>query len=212
MGGLGSGRHEHGTRPTDDECLVFPIFPLWRWKKKHGYWPSRQGWTQGGRKISEVGYHVEAGTADGALQLRFDYRAADEPISYTVQLTSTPCHFGGFRWWFVCPVVRCQRRCGKLYMPPGGRYFVCRVCADVAYASTREDFFSRMIRQRDKIASKLGWQRGGWGRRTKPQGMHWRTYQKLRAKHDYYETLSILAMAGRAEWLRSKVRRKAGNQ
>src|SRR5262249_35112853 len=38
-----------------------------------------------------------------------------EPRIYEVQLTTTPCHFGGWRWWFSCPLVvrgvPCNRRC-----------------------------------------------------------------------------------------------------
>ena len=41
--------------------------------------------------------------------------------------------------FFVCPLVvrgsPCERRVGKLYLPPGGRYFGCRLCYDLTYES-----------------------------------------------------------------------------
>jgi len=33
--------------------------------------------------------------------------------------------------------VACNRRVGKLYLPPGGRYFGCRACYDLAYRSSQ---------------------------------------------------------------------------
>ena len=51
----------------------------------------------------------------------------------------------------------CGRRCGKLYLPPGGTYFGCRVCYDLSYASQREDLANRMIRNANKLRyEKLG--------------------------------------------------------
>jgi len=32
----------------------------------------------------------------------------------------------------------CGRRVGKLYLPPGGRYFGCRQCHDLTYTSCQE--------------------------------------------------------------------------
>jgi|GEM_PF-3438251 len=58
-------------------------------------------------------------------------------IEYTIELTNTACHFGGNRYWFRCPVwnngVPCKRRVGVLYF--NGRFFGCRHCLNVTYAS-----------------------------------------------------------------------------
>jgi len=63
-------------------------------------------------------------------------------MDYPVGLTTTPLPWGGVRWWFVCPLVvsgqACGRRVGKLYLPPGGRYFGCRHCYDLTYTSCQE--------------------------------------------------------------------------
>ena len=57
---------------------------------------------------------------------------------YRVERVSMPQPFGGRRWWFVCPLVNCYRRCGKLYLPPGGRYYGCRQCYRLTYESVQE--------------------------------------------------------------------------
>jgi hypothetical protein len=48
-----------------------------------------------------------------------------------IQVAWTPCHFGGWRPWFVCG--RCSRRVGKLYST--GEALHCRLCLDLWYAS-----------------------------------------------------------------------------
>ena len=58
-------------------------------------------------------------------------------IDYKVRLESTPCHYGGVRYWFICPLstngVYCGRRVGVLYRV--GKWFGCRHCHRVAYYS-----------------------------------------------------------------------------
>ena len=59
-----------------------------------------------------------------------------------IGLTTTPCNYGGVKWWFVCPVVKdgiyCGNRVGKLYLPPAGEYFGCRQCYDLTYESCQK--------------------------------------------------------------------------
>src|SRR5438309_760598 len=50
----------------------------------------------------------------------------------SLELTSTPVHFGGARVCFVCP--RCFERAAILYGSP----FACRTCHGLAYESQRE--------------------------------------------------------------------------
>ena len=61
---------------------------------------------------------------------------------YKVGLTTTPCHFGGARYWFICPLtvnnVYCGRRVAKLYKAPAADYFGCRHCHDLSYESRNE--------------------------------------------------------------------------
>ena len=61
---------------------------------------------------------------------------------YDVRLTKTACTYGGFRWWFECPVVKdgvyCGNRSSKLYLPQGQLYFGCRSCHDLTYESCQK--------------------------------------------------------------------------
>jgi hypothetical protein len=63
----------------------------------------------------------------------------DGALEYEIALERTACRLGGFRYWFVCPVVKdeiyCGNRVGKLYLPPGGKFFGCRQCYDLTYES-----------------------------------------------------------------------------
>ena len=65
-----------------------------------------------------------------------------QSAEYAVRLTTTRPRFGGLRWWFVCPLtvdgVACTRRVGKLYLPPGARYYGCRRCHRLTYRSSQE--------------------------------------------------------------------------
>lgn len=60
-----------------------------------------------------------------------------EDFDYKVSLTFTRCFFGGYRYWFVCPLicngVPCGKRVGVLYLT--GKYFGCRSCHRLLYDS-----------------------------------------------------------------------------
>jgi hypothetical protein len=59
-----------------------------------------------------------------------------------VSITTTPCHYGGGRYWFLCPAsvdgVLCENRVGMLYLPPGAKVFGCRQCHDLTYESCQQ--------------------------------------------------------------------------
>jgi hypothetical protein len=59
-----------------------------------------------------------------------------------IQITTTPCFYGGVRHWFLCPAVvagvLCEDRVGRLYLPPGGRVFGCRHCYGLTYESCQQ--------------------------------------------------------------------------
>lgn len=122
------------------------------WLKKHGYlnkeWSLQSGgikWTYG---ISEssIGFSVikdNYGTAAerAYIQLRYantsHWTGEKEDLDYRASLTTTPCHYGGIRYWFICPLTingqYCGKRVGVLYSV--GKYFGCRKCGNIAYSS-----------------------------------------------------------------------------
>ena len=148
MGGYGSGLAWGATPKTCvEECYSLNvdqlrkagIIPHWgTWcNKAHGWvWKSSSG-----ERLASVGLEVRA-LNDDARSLTVRYSVNGEPVELEVWLDSTPQHFGGSRWWFTCPLllrgVPCRRRVGRLYLPPGGRYFGCRHCYDLTYESAQE--------------------------------------------------------------------------
>jgi hypothetical protein len=98
-------------------------------------------WSRGGERASQIAYRLTVGADAGTLRLVYS-TTTDPPadLDYPVPLVATPCHLGGVRWWFLCPLARggvaCGRRVRKLYL--GGRYFGCRRCHNLTYRSTQQ--------------------------------------------------------------------------
>jgi hypothetical protein len=64
-------------------------------------------------------------------------------MDYCIGLTTTRPQYGGFRWWFTCPLARwhgfaCGRRVGQLHLPLRGRIFACRQCLNLTYTTSQE--------------------------------------------------------------------------
>jgi len=71
------------------------------------------------------------GTTANDISLSVSYSIHEENIMTSIMLAKTPCHFGGFRWWLLCPT--CSRRVRSLYRPHYARYYCCRHCHDLTY-------------------------------------------------------------------------------
>jgi hypothetical protein len=59
-----------------------------------------------------------------------------------IPITTTPCFYGGVRYWFLCPAavdgVLCENRVGMLYLPPAAGVFACRHCYGLTYESCQQ--------------------------------------------------------------------------
>ena len=55
---------------------------------------------------------------------------------FQLPLTRTPCYFGGFRWWFICP--DCGKKVAILYKPLYSNFFLCRKCHNLTYSSCQQ--------------------------------------------------------------------------
>jgi uncharacterized protein YukE len=113
-----------------------------------------------------------------------DGNGAPVDVNELVTFAYTPTRFGGQRQWFRC--LKCYRRCRKLY---GGRYFRCRLCYDLRYASQREDAAQRALSRAQKIAKRLhamwaGTTEEGYEFPPKPPRMRWVTYERLEKQYD----------------------------
>jgi hypothetical protein len=120
-----------------------------------------------------------------------------EPMDYPVRLEWTGYNLGGRRAWSLCPAKGCGRRVALLYIGGAG-IFACRHCYRLAYACQRETADDRAARRADSIRERLGWQAGILNvNGGKPKGMHWRTYERLKAEYGAFATASWAGMAER---------------
>lgn len=116
--------------------------------KKHDYFIGfRSGtitWTRSGmwgEHKSSVGISVSISNEENYLRINYTQTDNDtnekQDFDYKIPLTTTPCHYGGKRYWFICPWHTngkyCGRRVGALYKD--GDYFACRHCYNLSYSS-----------------------------------------------------------------------------
>lgn len=127
-----------------------------------------------------------------SLVLSYRMKSTGEVVEQRVQTQTTPCHLGGKRHWFTCP--RCSHRVAVLYAP--GRYFACRQCCGLGYATQKEGTGDRAASRADKLRKQLGWEAGILnGPGGKPKGMHWNTFLRLKNRHDAWAQISLQDMA-----------------
>ena len=100
-------------------------------------------WSMCGEETGRIGYRVSTVSNDLHVELDYKTKSYDEdwrPIKYKIPLERVPCHFGGFRWYFRCPLSSngqyCGRRVAILYKVSD--YFGCRHCANLTYDSCNE--------------------------------------------------------------------------
>lgn len=152
------GRSSYSDRLTVEECRKIST----KFLNQHHYFDSgvRRGgctWSRNGEQIGSIGFSVS--TLEDDEYIRFRYTQSDRntdektELDYKARIVSTPCNYGGRRWWFICPLVvdgrTCSRRVGALYLG-GGKYFGCRHCYNLTYESSKENH------QFDRLFRKLG--------------------------------------------------------
>ena len=99
------------------------------------------GWKRNGKETGNASFGVALDKWKGEIHFQYapiQYQSGERKIfDYAVTLTATPCHFGGKRWWFLCPSLACNWRALKLYLIDG-EGFGCRHCYRLTYASAQE--------------------------------------------------------------------------
>jgi hypothetical protein len=198
MGGYGSGRRAgratvEGCRSLklDVNAVVRKLRPPLRGLGEGETFKARYqwAWTIRGDDApwATVALSLALGRDSGEARLVFDIGHTHRrtgPQDQRVELESTPCHFGGRRWWWICPAT--GRRCATLYLPNGGTQFLSRGrgAYRLAYASQREDPSGRSHGRLRRLSRKLGSTYTGPDDvpGTKPKWMRWRTYDRMVAE------------------------------
>ncbi|MDA8169511.1 MAG: hypothetical protein M0Z59_07420 [Nitrospiraceae bacterium] len=90
-------------------------------------------------------------TVQASCPLKYRSVSQGWEMSDTFSITSTPCFYGGDRFWFICP--GCGKRARVLYCPPSSRLYRCRSCHDLTYAVRQEhrQKLERLLLHLDRI-------------------------------------------------------------
>lgn len=164
------------------------------------------GWWNGdGERVARIGYAARGGFEGKveAVELRYTATSQDgepEDVQYKVPVTWTACHYGGARPWFLCPGVVDGRHCGRrvAVLYAADSYFLCRHCYGLAYASQQEGRALRLLHKAQATRERLGGSASmDQPFPPKPKGMHWRTYERLRAEAEEADEASWQAVAER---------------
>jgi len=175
MGGSGSGNWcRWSNQTTLDEVKKIDIRKLKKWGYLNSYRSGVISWScndEPSGNINIYSYH-------DCIKLKYkarEYGSEWASIEQTINIVSTPCHYGGERKWLECP--HCKRRMGILCIY--GTRFYCRHCNGLSYASSNESKHERLIRKKHKLGERIfeHYEYGeGWGKR---KGMHQKTFDRL---------------------------------
>ena len=211
MGGLGSGRPSGSGRGTIGSHRAIDVNKLQSEGCLQPGWAGSWQWTSEGTQTGLIALKAEV----DLIRLSYRMRIAEgewQGVEEYVRIAREPCRFGGNRAYFICPGAvdgtACDRRVTKLY--GAGRYFLCRHCHRLAYASQREGVLDRAHRRIRKVNRRLG--RGDSPLdmiSAKPKGMWERTYQRLRDRVDEDESCAETMFMTQGQQLLKRIHQHA---
>ena len=207
MGGPGSGRWKQRARKTVESFFMLDVNQL---RENGCLQPGRSStcqWTDS-NEVGSINLRAES----ERLHLSYKVRVEDggwEDMTETIPIVYMRCRFGGSRVYFNCPGPKegteCGRRTIKLYL--SHRYFLCRQCNQLAYASQYEQPWKRALRRASKLRQRLGIGVGiAEPVPDKPKGMSVRTYGRLLDEILQAEMLANEAQASRVQRLLAQLK------
>lgn len=147
-------------------------------------------WSCGEEPAGSISYEADMATpGEERLVLTYTRGSGDdrEHVRQEVRLCHTVPHYGGKRWWMICPYRGI--RVGKLYKPAGGDRFASRKAWGLAYNSQRRAPHDRaseaLFRLQRRLGCEQGWERG----LRRPKGMWHRTFERHWQRYDYLDAL-----------------------
>lgn len=114
------------------------------WLKRHRFLNSwcegTINWRRNGSDTEKDWIQVQVNPTGSDKYIQLSYKIGlpndlKTSFEYKHELTTTPCNYGGVRYWFICAF--CGRRVGALYL--GNPLFCCRHCLDLSYHSKNEN-------------------------------------------------------------------------
>ncbi len=172
MGGETSGRHRTVNAGRVEDGLRLDM----RLLRRRGYLvpetivSGNVGWKRRDVSSGAVCLRLDLQVAHGLLTI--SYCRAGEVHLEEVRVVSTPCRYGGRRYYFICP--QSGARCELLISIHGGP-FVSRKAARLTYATQSEDRLARLQTARLKAEKRAF----GRGELPKPRGAR---AQRLRSR------------------------------
>ncbi|XWN32716.1 MAG: hypothetical protein ROR55_06370 [Devosia sp.] len=194
MGGIGSG--EYKGRPEVGDGLVLDITILLR---DSGIGPDEVRGTLSwlgqtpNEKTASALYSGWIDEAQGLGELGLEYHFVDlrdgssQKIVQWIDLEGLPQPYGGRIWHFRCP--ESNRRCRKLFKPPGAQRFAARQVHGLLYPSQGRAPRERAILQALKIRTQLGASSRMGTPVKKPVSMHHSTYERHLHRLENYERI-----------------------
>jgi hypothetical protein len=198
------GRPAYGGRATSESRKSIDVRRWHREGQLHAGQRFSCSWTRGGTPSGTISVQTEP----DAVVLTFRYRSSTdtewESVEQRVPITWTACHLGGRRPWFRCGGQSCGRRVALLYL--ADKFFACRRCCGLPYASQQESLWCRGLRKAQKIRARLG---GSPNMAevfpARPKGMHCRTYDRLCRAHDLAQQKAMMGLTQFVDRLGSQV-------
>jgi hypothetical protein len=171
-------KYAYGRRPTVEAYKAIDVREIGPGKSLRPGLSGTWRWSRNGEPTGSVDFRIEGDAVELTYRLRSHGAVEWRDIEQRIPLTWTACALGGRRPWFRC---RCGRRVAVLY--DYGELFECRQCCGLAYESQSENPTFRSLRRAQVIRERLGGDPSVFSfYPAKPRGMHWRTYERLRAQ------------------------------
>lgn len=185
MGGFGSGRHARG--PTVEAALVLNVstFVRQQYFLPGAHFAGILKWNnqETGQPRAEIAFEADLAYSNTAA-VRLRYAVNGIPKDYRVWLETSHCHYGGRRWWWICPIS--GHRATKLLLPPGATVFAHRKAYRLDYQSQRASPIDRSHSRQRRLFRRLGGEYDYFEQPPplRPKHMHAATYERLLTELD----------------------------
>jgi len=168
-------------KPLVEDCLTLDLAWLMRLGTiRNGQTGNGElKWSIDGQSIASAHFRLELLGIENSRLIIDNVIRPDgdrEVRKQTIVLAALPQHFGGWRWWMLCPLT--GERVRTLHLPVGGDRFASRKALNLAYRVERLGHFDRPFEKLFRAQRRLGSAQGlGMGLK-RPKGMWRKSYAR----------------------------------